>query len=1090
MADLPSNKRKGEDRTPPSSPSRNKKNLVDGRSYASVASPARKKPTPTKPTKPDPPTKVSLPKDVPKQSDKKMKKKKKKERCKNEPNLNNKFFKNLCRTNDEVVKKYSVDGAEFDEYNKMGCGTSEIIPIKPKTDQDEKHKLELEEEYEEKMKLMEEAIENNDESVDVDELAAEAQVMKDELVELEDYLKSYNKILNNAKQAREKAKLATNYWRKKDPRLFVKWRSLVATLDKLLIHCDEEEKRIQAAEAEAVAVVMQAVNEGNEEEEADDNTNGDVLEIIEINDDEGNDGASDADDNEALELPKQARGERKVRKKKGIAPPPGSSNLCSLAQFQTQLNGGRHGRKAKLHDQCLQWNNGIVNCLVCGVRIKKHYAMDEHCETDTHKKNLARKESGEKKRIQKVLDKVDRSCKSTDIDDPHMEFRTKALIAAARANISVSALVEICNGFVEEYSNRTIGDPGDLLRVYAQPLLDTLLEEIRETICGDACYDEFSICFDGTPSFAEAEAVAIRVVTKDHHIRQFVIRVGLYDKKLDANNLKKHIIHAIKIRAGKKMKDWMATQNDRASVNKSALNDIVDSDENGLKDANPTKNPCCSHGINNSGKKVLGKDGSAKHAEKFRKSVGAVIKHPGKARDKYAEILKRHNLGTPQLPGSIRFFNNKEMVDQMHGCTPEELMVDLIEFCIDNKCSKESAASMKKEFGRDVAESRACLGMAILELAAVSCGLKSVAESCYQLEGDGPNMLILLRVLERLEGRMAEDFSNLDIDDAVNRALALIKSALDEITSEYESAEELVASKQSSVDETNEKLKSLKEENDNIRGGTSNSGRRRQRTAATLTDEDIDNIERIAGETATLKVELKYHQKALKDAKDNLNEKKERHDKFNSTYPAQTKETLLEHAKQLLAPCTEYYKDLFQSEEGDNHDMRVMAEAAQIFNPIFLATLSDADVESTLHFLADKLVAFGYRHFNPRFIKDLKNEMHDVVREAKRDHDLGRLKASDKYKTRLQRRIKRKKDTVDDFKKDPGEYAERIWQWWGPRKKMFPKHYTAIRLVVLTQTSSCFVERVFSKLKLIRDAVGDNMLEDITEIRVLVQCND
>lgn len=49
--------------------------------------------------------------------------------------------------------------------------------------------------------------------------------------------------------------------------------------------------------------------------------------------------------------------------------------------------------------------------------------------------------------------------------------------------------------------------------------------------------------------------------------------------------------------------------------------------------------------------------------------------------------------------------------------------------------------------------------------------------------------------------------------------------------------------------------------------------------------------------------------------------------------------------------------------------------------------------------------------------------------------------------------------------------------------------WQAIRLVVLTQTSSCFIERVFSKLKLIRDAVGDNMLENITEIRLLVQCN-
>jgi hypothetical protein len=37
------------------------------------------------------------------------------------------------------------------------------------------------------------------------------------------------------------------------------------------------------------------------------------------------------------------------------------------------------------------------------------------------------------------------------------------------------------------------------------------------------------------------------------------------------------------------------------------------------------------------------------------------------------------------------------------------------------------------------------------------------------------------------------------------------------------------------------------------------------------------------------------------------------------------------------------------------------------------------------------------------------------------------------------------------------------------------------------QTSSCFIERVFSKLKLIRDAVGDNMIEDITEICMLLQ---
>ena len=52
-------------------------------------------------------------------------------------------------------------------------------------------------------------------------------------------------------------------------------------------------------------------------------------------------------------------------------------------------------------------------------------------------------------------------------------------------------------------------------------------------------------------------------------------------------------------------------------------------------------------------------------------------------------------------------------------------------------------------------------------------------------------------------------------------------------------------------------------------------------------------------------------------------------------------------------------------------------------------------------------------------------------------------------------------------------------------------HYLALRLVVHIQLSSCSVERVFSRLKHIRDVVGDNMnmLEDIWEIRLLLQCN-
>ena len=41
----------------------------------------------------------------------------------------------------------------------------------------------------------------------------------------------------------------------------------------------------------------------------------------------------------------------------------------------------------------------------------------------------------------------------------------------------------------------------------------------------------------------------------------------------------------------------------------------------------------------------------------------------------------------------------------------------------------------------------------------------------------------------------------------------------------------------------------------------------------------------------------------------------------------------------------------------------------------------------------------------------------------------------------------------------------------------------------LTQLSICAVESVFSQLNLIRNSVGDNMLEDMTQIKILERFN-
>jgi len=83
-------------------------------------------------------------------------------------------------------------------------------------------------------------------------------------------------------------------------------------------------------------------------------------------------------------------------------------------------------------------------------------------------------------------------------------------------------------------------------------------------------------------------------------------------------------------------------------------------------------------------------------------------------------------------------------------------------------------------------------------------------------------------------------------------------------------------------------------------------------------------------------------------------------------------------------------------------------------------------------------------------------------------------------------------DHVLDWKDDPGERASIVWEWWKLRmidNDDFKYFRHALRLVVLTQISSCSIERVFSQLKLVRDACGDNMLEDMVKIRMFCRCN-
>ena len=85
-------------------------------------------------------------------------------------------------------------------------------------------------------------------------------------------------------------------------------------------------------------------------------------------------------------------------------------------------------------------------------------------------------------------------------------------------------------------------------------------------------------------------------------------------------------------------------------------------------------------------------------------------------------------------------------------------------------------------------------------------------------------------------------------------------------------------------------------------------------------------------------------------------------------------------------------------------------------------------------------------------------------------------------------RVERPRDWHDD----PGEKGRRIWEWWRSRllDEICPFVYfkEAVRLVVLVQTSSASIERVFSEVKRILASVGESILEDNLELRLLRRC--
>ena len=185
----------------------------------------------------------------------------------------------------------------------------------------------------------------------------------------------------------------------------------------------------------------------------------------------------------------------------------------------------------------------------------------------------------------------------------------------------------------------------DIPRNYAGVLHRKLKMEIKGVLNRSFC--QFGLIFDGTPSFAEAEAIKIRVVTRKYEIMELLVKVACFKQKLNSDNIVNHIISTIQSDLLLHVDNWRTSQQDRASTNTSALRKIKDT----INGANPTRNDCVSHTFSNAGKAMTDGD-IATYANHWRKLWQSIIQYPGQARDLASRIFAE----SVKESGRVRFF--------------------------------------------------------------------------------------------------------------------------------------------------------------------------------------------------------------------------------------------------------------------------------------------------------------------------------------------------------------------------------------------------------------------------------------------------
>jgi hypothetical protein len=753
-------------------------------------------------------------------------------------------------------------------------------------------------------------------------------------------------------------------------------------------------------------------------------------------------------------------------------------------------------------------DGGCLHCSLCNTAINEKKKTSQHLASVKHhqkftvaqQKKAAPKYQQTVPRLQKQQE--ERGLSGQTISLECKRYRMEGLYRCYFANMSLGMLDRF-KSFAEMSAapGLTIGAALDLPRTVGRALIDEEMEKLRDIMT--KCFPQFGTISDGTPVGVEAEAVKIRMVTRDFRIIELLVSVSLFKFKLNGVAIANNLLNIIKSKCSLDPGDWRTAMMDRASTNKKAIAEIK-----ATTDYRPTTFPCMSHTLCKPGESF-----DAPEAEAVRKQYNKAIMFRGKA----AAVVKECFNEPVKVAGGIRWWNKYEQVEQMDRFQLDQIMERVVPECIEKKYSEKSIAKL------GALATHSVVPKIMVQMATVAEVGRPFCQATYTLEGDDPLALTAYLVFERLDD-YAESGVRLKRTKNVvcQRAVELIDKLRQPFLTQVARLKTAITNAENDIADIEDDLNA----NPGVEEDAPEPTRRRVRTGTPRFRGGMDAPIVPPNGDELKAAQLTAARDRLKKAGDSLAEKQTEIELLDSGLGPTTKEEFVQYGKGVAQAALEKYKKLFQVIRPPGTDITDLMrakrsfQACKVFDTLYLATDPPMEV---LYSLVDDLEYFDYPEFDEEFRADLKKEIPEAIQLAKGEFDWEALPGSKQYRQRVLGRARREQHRIaianaeentdappdaaipaqpqvhpndignyDSWQEDAGERSRRIWEWWRAwflSGNKFLKIRHAMRLIVLAQPSSAATERVFSQLQFIRRVCGDAMLEDVLCMRTMVRCN-